>query len=170
MWRPWSAKRKQRRPHASHQHRSEVDTTVAQGSKSRSGKGPGRPPFCPTKADRDVVGVMAACGIPQERIRLVVLNPATGKPIEIETLQRAFAYELEAGRAQTDLIFATSLISGLRAADNSKMALYARNRLNWDRQGMRVLDMPPAAGDAPEAEDMRMEIVLVKAKPREEDP
>ena len=112
---------------------------------------------------------MAACGIPQERIRLVVLNPATGKPIEIETLQRAFAHELEAGRAQTDLIFATSLISGLRAGDNSKMALYARNRLNWDRQGMRVLDMPPAAGDAPEAEDMRMEIVLVKAKPREDD-
>src|SRR5215468_4965241 len=104
-------------------------------AKSRS-KGPRKPPFVPTDDDRNIVGVLSACGIPQERIRLVVLNPATGKPIEIETLQRAFAYELEAGRAQTDLIFATSLIAGLRAGDNSKMALYARNRLNWDRQGM----------------------------------
>jgi hypothetical protein len=142
--------------------------SIGQRAISRTGKGKvGKPPFCPTDADRTVVGVMAACGIPQERIKLVVINPATGKPIEIETLQRAFAHELAAGRAETDLIFATALITSMKAGDNSKLALYARNRLGWDK---RTLELPfRDADDGAEPEDMRMEIVLVRAKPREPD-
>ena len=127
---------------------------------------PGQPPFVPTDEQRNTVGVMAAIGIPQERMRLLVINPRTKKPIEIPTLKRAFAWELEAGRAQTDLDFAIAIAAGIRAGDYQKLALYARNRLGWDRRQSATLELPTREGDTSEPQDNRMEIVLVRACPQ----
>src|SRR5262249_24420846 len=124
-----------------------------------------KPPFVPTDDDRNIVGVLSAVGIPQERIRLTVINPATGKPIEIETLQRAFALELAAGRAKTDLIFATTLVSKMKTGDNFALSLYARNRSGWDKPGGVAVSLP----DNAEPQDVdRIEIVLIRP-PRQRD-
>ena len=43
---------------------------------------------------------MAGMRMSWDEIRLVVINPRTGRSISKETLQKAFAHELEAGKAQ----------------------------------------------------------------------
>jgi hypothetical protein len=67
------------------------------GKKGRSG----RPLFVPTDEQRNTVKVMAALGIPHDKICLTVRNPDTGKPISRPTMEKVFRKEIDT--AQTEL-------------------------------------------------------------------
>jgi hypothetical protein len=94
---------------------------------------PGQPPFVPTDEQRKLVGVLTAMAVPFDRIRMVIINPRSGKPIEVPTLKRAFAQEIELGRAQLDRDCAIAIAEGIRRGDIRFCALYARNRIEgWN--------------------------------------
>ena len=58
------------------------------------------PEFAPDAQQKRFVAAMAGMRMNWDEIRLVVINPRTGRAISKETLQKAFADELEAGKAQ----------------------------------------------------------------------
>jgi hypothetical protein len=58
---------------------------------------PRKPAFEPTDEQRNSVQTMAGHGIPHKEIALTVINPRTGRPIDDETLRKAFRYELDVG-------------------------------------------------------------------------
>lgn len=71
--------------------------------RGRQGEGGGKPPFEPTAADRIKVKALTAYGIPRDAVAKGITNPATGEPISVDTLDRAFAEELATGRL--DIVF-----------------------------------------------------------------
>jgi hypothetical protein len=58
------------------------------------------PEFEPDARQKRFVAAMAGMRMSWDEILLVVINLRTGRPISKETLQKAFAHELEAGKAQ----------------------------------------------------------------------
>ena len=58
------------------------------------------PVFEPTEQQRIFVAAMAGAKMSVREIACLVINPRTNKPIAADTLQKAFAYELEAGIAK----------------------------------------------------------------------
>src|SRR5262249_31109454 len=96
--------------------RSNLDTDMIARRVSRHRKGSGgRPPFQPTREDRERVAVLAALGLSHDLMRMVVHNPATGRAIERITLVKHFAHELEAGGAIMDLKVAEAITRGIVA-------------------------------------------------------
>lgn len=69
----------------------------------------GRKPFTPTPEMRLKVGIQAACGLPQPMIAEGIVNPTTGRPIDLKTLRRAFRTELDDGAARANALVAQSL-------------------------------------------------------------
>lgn len=61
--------------------------------KKKNPKG-GRPRFEPTSEQRGIVESMAFAGVPHDIIRLRIVNPQTGNPINRATLTQAFGEEL----------------------------------------------------------------------------
>lgn len=58
----------------------------------------GRPLFAPTRVMRQTVETAVGGGIPYREICLLIINPATNKPIDVNTLQITFEDELVAGK------------------------------------------------------------------------
>ncbi|HEX3163561.1 MAG TPA: hypothetical protein VHQ92_13370 [Pseudolabrys sp.] len=58
----------------------------------------GRKPYVPSEKDRIRVEAFVACGITQEEIRQLVINPKTGKAISLQTLNSHFRAELKLGK------------------------------------------------------------------------
>lgn len=56
--------------------------------------------FRPSRMQRDAVEMMAGFGLQYREICLLINNPATGRPIEVETLIRCFPDELQRGEPQ----------------------------------------------------------------------
>lgn len=75
----------------------------------------GMPSFAPTVAQREDVENMAAMGLKQEQICLLIRNPRTGKAIDAKTLRRAFREEFDVGRLKANYTVAKSLYK--RAVD-----------------------------------------------------
>ena len=53
--------------------------------------------FKPTAEQRESVELMISYGAPEAEICLLIKNPETGKPIEVETLREHFASEIATG-------------------------------------------------------------------------
>jgi hypothetical protein len=60
-------------------------------------------PNVPTPVHRNLVKLLAGRGIPQEHIRQLILNPQTGKPLSIKTLERAFTTEIKTAKVELNL-------------------------------------------------------------------
>lgn len=77
----------------------------------------GRPPFQPTKDERDLVTLLAGLGIDQDVIRSVIRRPsgASMKPISRPTLRKHFREELDTGALKVEAQLAGSLVK--RALD-----------------------------------------------------
>jgi hypothetical protein len=68
-----------------------------------------RRPFAPTDDHRRQVEALAAYGVPQDEICRLVVNPASGRPIDIKTLHRHFRDELDTGMTKANARVAESL-------------------------------------------------------------
>lgn len=69
----------------------------------------GRARFTPTKEDSIRVSVLVACGTPQPEIARQVINPETGKAIDLKTLRRCFRLELDEGKKAANAMVARAL-------------------------------------------------------------
>jgi hypothetical protein len=56
---------------------------------------------------------MVGLGVPQEQIRRVVINPQTGKPLSVKTLELAFALEIKIGTVQLTALIGSFLIDSV---------------------------------------------------------
>lgn len=97
--------------------------------------------FKPTTEQRGCVETMIGYGVPEAEICLLIKNPETDKPIDLETLRKHFAAEIATGAAKMKLltskfIFATILGHDGGLADEEarvRLALfYAKTRLGWN--------------------------------------
>jgi hypothetical protein len=104
----------------------------------------GRKKFVPTPYHRDMVKLLAGRGIPQEDIRRLILNPQTGKPLSIKTLERAFATEIKTAKTELDFKVGTFIMDSIlgRTPVNAKpqkddwarlrlAIFYAKTRMGW---------------------------------------
>lgn len=112
--------------------------------------------FVPTEAQRALVAMGTACGMPQREIIKKIINPHTKKPIAMVTLHRVFRDELDDCDAATSALVAQNMfryastknnqavIAGkfwlthkagwkpavAEAADNGKITIEVVNRLD----------------------------------------
>ena len=104
----------------------------------------GRQKFVPTPDQRDMVKLLAGRGIPQEDIRRLILNPQTGKPLSIKTLERAFATEIKTAKTELDFKVGQFIMDSIlgrtpvnakpRKDDRERARLaifYAKTRMGW---------------------------------------
>jgi len=96
-----------------------------------------------TRAPRRAV-VDRGRGIPQEDIRRLILNPQTGKPLSIKTLERAFATEIKTAKTELDFKVGQFIMDSIlgrtpvnakpRKDDRERARLaifYAKTRMGW---------------------------------------
>lgn len=67
--------------------------------------------FEPTDEQRRQVEALAAFGMPQDQMLALVVNPETGRPIDLKTLHRAFRIELDTGMIKANAKVAESLFT-----------------------------------------------------------
>lgn len=94
----------------------------------------GRPPFKPTREQREHVETLAGLGLRQPDIALMVKNPTTGKPVDEKTLRAHFAKELAEGVVKANAKIAQSLFQ--KATGDGSQAVTAciwwtKCRMGW---------------------------------------
>ena len=99
---------------------------------------PGRPRnpalefrFEPTKADRELVKLLAGYALPHDRIVKAIRNPHTRRPIGIGTLYKHFADELDAGATEVDALCTEMLTKRLREGNVTALIWVTKNRWGW---------------------------------------
>jgi hypothetical protein len=63
-----------------------------------------------------------------------VINPRTGASISKETLEKAFAEELQNGMAQMDLVCATAMAHQIKAGNTTMMIWFSKKSMGLVRQ------------------------------------
>jgi hypothetical protein len=113
---------------------------------------PGRPRnpalefrFEPTKADRELVKLLAGYALPHDRIVKAIRNPHTRRPIGIGTLYKHFADELDAGATEVDALCTEMLTKRLREGNVTALIWVTKNRWGWkdvvEQQGRSAVDL-----------------------------
>lgn len=85
------------------------------------------PPFKPTDEQKTVVGIMAACGFPQDQI-------AARIGIDAKTLRKAFRKELDAGTEAANAIVAQSLFKKATGSGQGAVTaaiFWLKTRAGW---------------------------------------
>ncbi|MFI4987487.1 MAG: hypothetical protein ACHQF3_08600 [Alphaproteobacteria bacterium] len=106
----------------------------------------GRKPFTPAEKQRGMVEALAGLGLSQDDISLLIINPETGKPIDVKTLRKAFADELRVGGAKAKAEIARTLFKMATEDKSVSAALFlAKSRGGW-RTLLLVCGASGAAG------------------------
>ena len=88
------------------------------------------PRFTPTKEQRMMVEVLAACGTPQEEIRRVITHP-NGKAIRLHTLHREFRHELDTAMTRANAKVGAALFNAAVKGDTASMIFWAKTRMGF---------------------------------------
>jgi len=116
------------------------------------------PAFKPTAEQRESVELMISYGAPETEICLLIKNPETGKPIEVETLREHFASEIATGATKLKSLLGNRIVAAMLGRDGGLtdeltqaklLMLFAEHR------------MKEAVADAHANEDHRRFIVKV---------
>ena len=95
----------------------------------------GRHEFEPTERQRMEVEILAACGFAQKHIATRIKNPHTGDSIDIKTLKRYFAEELEQGLSSANAVVANRLFkiatTGSERASVTASCFWLARRAGW---------------------------------------
>ena len=86
----------------------------------------GRPPFEPTADERKLVEQMAAVGIPQESISLLVRDG-----IDEKTLRKHFRRELDTGAPKANAKVGGTLFNKAMSGDTTAAIFWAKTRMGW---------------------------------------
>lgn len=118
------------------------------------------PAFKPTAEQRESVELMISYGVPETEICLLIKNPETGKPIEVETLREHFASEIATGATKLKSLVGNRIVAAMLGRDGGLtdeltqaklLMLFAEHRMGWKE----------AVADAHANEDHRRFIVKV---------
>ncbi|MDE2434604.1 MAG: hypothetical protein KGN37_17380 [Burkholderiales bacterium] len=93
-------------------------------------------PFIPTKEQREQVRLLAGLGTRQSDLCLLLKNPNTGKPIDLDTLKKHFSAEIEEGTLEATSKVAQTLFNIATNPDGGKGAVAAcifwmKTRAQW---------------------------------------
>jgi len=80
-------------------------------------------PLQPTNEQRMTVAIMAAAGFGQRQIVQRIINPSTGKPIDLHTLEKYFREELDEGMNTANALVTQSLFK--KATGNGPQSVTA---------------------------------------------
>ena len=111
----------------------------------------GKPPFVPTQAQRELVQAMSAYGIPQDDIRLLIINSQTKKPLSRDTLAKAFEEEIATGTAKANAQVIGALFKNAVGGNVTAQIYWTKCRAGWREKvevGMPAL--PEGAAATPE--------------------
>ena len=89
-------------------------------------RGPGRPSFEPTPAERKQVEALAGYGVPQAKIATLVRDG-----IDKVTLLKHFRAELDRGIAKADAKISETLFQQAVSGNTSALIFWAKARLGW---------------------------------------
>lgn len=101
-------------------------------------------PFAPTEEDRQRVLSFAGFGMRHDEIALMVINPATGLPIDEKTLEAHFELELAQGPVQANANVARSLYRQATGTNGVPLSTaagiwWSKVRMGWrERIGIDV--------------------------------
>jgi len=91
----------------------------------------GRPPFEPTKEQRQLVEMAVAVGIPQEQIRTLILKQS-GKSISQNTLSKHFGEEIRNASAKASIKVGASLYHNAVVEGNvAAQIFWLKTRAGW---------------------------------------
>lgn len=109
--------------------------------KKRGGGGRGAP-FEPTSEQRRLVEFMVGHGIKIVEIATMITNPLTGKSISVDTLQKHFRREMDAGKPKIEVALANALYKKAISPDHPQAAVAAmfmlKCKFGW-RQADKIL-------------------------------
>ena len=110
----------------------------------------GKPPFEPTAEDRAKVEALVAYGINLRDICLEVINPRTENPISVNTLQKAFAAEIQRGRPRYQARVTQSLYEKALSKDHPQSHICAmfilKCQFGWRQESKVVHDVDGDTG------------------------
>lgn len=111
-------------------------TKEAALSPSPKRRGRGKPPFEPKEEQRAQVETLSGLGLRFEEIAILIDNPDTGRPIDVDTLKRHFRLELERGIPKANSMVAQSLykraIDPLGGSGSVTAGIFfAKCRMGW---------------------------------------
>lgn len=89
-------------------------------------RGPGRPEFVPTDAERKQVEALSGYGLTVEMIRHLVRDG-----IAIETLLTHFRVELDAGKAKANAQVGKRLFQKVMEGDTTAMIWWTKTQMRW---------------------------------------
>ena len=96
--------------------------------------------FKPTAEQRESVELMISYGAPETEICLLIKNPETGKPIEVQTLREHFASEIAAGATKLKSLLGNRIVAAMLGRDGGLtdaltqaklLMLFAEQRMGW---------------------------------------
>ncbi|MDN7442245.1 hypothetical protein QZM64_24095 [Burkholderia cepacia] len=96
-----------------------------------------RPSFISTAAQRALVEQLAAFGIPQEDMVMLVLD-ANGKPISVPTLRKHFRRELTEGLVKANTKVAQALFKKAAGGNVASMIFWLKTRGGWKESPQSV--------------------------------
>jgi hypothetical protein len=112
--------------------------------------------FNPTAEQRGWVKAMVTYGVPDDEICLLIKNPQTGKPIDLETLRKHFAAEIARGEVQAKLLVNGCIIDAILGRDGGLLAdrervrlaiLFAKTQMGWTAANRPKLVCDPIDGE-----------------------
>lgn len=95
--------------------------------------------FEPTAQQRGLVETMSACGLRPHEMRLMIVDPSTGRPIDYATFTRTFRDEIDRGPARINLAVWLNVLRIARNQDNSPTTLNAAMWWLKNRAGATLL-------------------------------
>lgn len=116
---------------------------------------PGRPPYERVEALVPLIKEMVAAGLTKEKIAKLCINPETGKPISVETLEKYYEDALELGLDEANLAMSRSAFAqgvGFPGIPNPNYGLPDKRRTiegvknpNFEKFDKRQWLVPPIA-------------------------
>jgi hypothetical protein len=91
----------------------------------------GRPAFKPTAEQTTMVLTLSGYGIPENQIRLLVINPETGEPITEKTLRKHFRHELDTGFVKANAKVAETLWKQAVSGNVGACIWWTKCRMGW---------------------------------------
>lgn len=120
------------------------------------------PTFVPTEEEKRFVLAMAGTKMTREEICSVILNPRTNKPIDVMTLDKAFAAELAAGRSQIKKITSVRFYDAVDRGEPWALKMALRNFHGITDESTVGVGIEATA----DAESMGIRVVFVKPNHR----
>jgi hypothetical protein len=140
---------------------------------ARKGKPVGGPKFVPNADQVQIVTLMAGIGYTAEQIRAHIINPQTGKPISVDTLEKVFATILATAADKLTAAVAGNLYT-IATSPTHKSAptaaiFWLKSRARWREPEPEWSESRRLTAEAkatlPDGEELVVTMVLEEPKP-----